>query len=142
MTDCKSYLQGLNLPDDRLFYESFSTNATILPGKAPTGREYSIHPPSLSRPSPDKGGNYRINFAKSGKTITADGAATLLELAENSGIAISHECRAGHCGECMVKCLKGHIEMIEQAEIDHKDRTKGWVYACCAYPASNVVLDA
>ena len=29
--------------------------------------------------------------------------------------------------------------MTDQAEIDEIDRKKGWVYACCAYPASNVV---
>lgn len=66
---------------------------------------------------------------------------TLLELAEQSGIKIGHECRAGECGECMIKCLKGKVEMTEQAEIDDVDRKKGWVYSCCAYPVSNAVLD-
>jgi hypothetical protein len=42
----------------------------------------------------------------------------------------------------MIKCLKGRIEMTDQAEIDDVDRKQGWVYACCAYPASNVVLDS
>ena len=34
-------------------------------------------------PSKIKTGNYQISFAKSGKTIAADGRMTLLELAKN-----------------------------------------------------------
>jgi hypothetical protein len=41
----------------------------------------------------------------------------------------------------MVKCLKGKIDMTEQAEIDDIDKNKGWVYACCARPVSNAELD-
>ena len=79
---------------------------------------------SIGRPSRKQAGSHRIRFAKSGKTVTANGAITLLELAEQSGITIGHECRAGNCGECMVKCLKGDIEMTNQAEIDIIDRKK------------------
>lgn len=86
-------------------------------------------------------GSYQVRFAKSGKTIVADGTLTLLELAEKLGIYIDHECRSGNCSECMIKCLKGNVEMTAQSEIDDLDRKKGWTYACCAYPASNLELD-
>jgi glycine betaine catabolism B len=134
MMESKQYLQNLAIPTEQLFCESFtvSTKATEQAKK-----QHSI----IGRPARNKTGNYRIRFAKSSKTITAEGELTLLELAEKSGISIGHECRAGNCGECMVKCLKGNIEMTEQAEIADLDRQKGWVYSCCAYPASNAVLD-
>jgi glycine betaine catabolism B len=133
MAECKKDLLALKLPAEQLFCESFTVNSP--PAQAKT--QASI----IGRPSKSTTGSYRIRFAKSGKTIVADGGITLLELAEKSGISIGHECRAGNCGECMVKCLKGNIEMTEQAEIDDLNRKKGWIYSCCAYPASNAVLD-
>ncbi len=135
MTDNKQYLQNLGVPEGQVFCESFTVNSPQVVAQAKT--QTSI----IGRPPKQISGNYRIRFAKSGKTIVADDGVSLLELAEQSGISIGHECRAGNCGECMVKCLKGKVEMTEQAEIADFDRKKGWVYACCAYPVSNAVLD-
>jgi ferredoxin-NADP reductase len=139
MEDCKYYLQKLKLPAEHLFCESFTVN-TPQPMDQITPKA-AVQASIIGRPSRSTTGSYRIRFAKSGKTIVADGSVSLLELAEQSGISIDHECRSGNCGECMVKCLKGSVEMTEQAEIANFDRKKGWVYACCAYPTSNAVLD-
>jgi glycine betaine catabolism B len=135
MADCKQYLQALNHPQEHLFVESFTVNSPQPSGQARTQRSV------IGRPQRNKTGNYRIRFAKSSKTITTDGELSLLDLAEQSGIVIDNDCRAGNCGECMVKCLKGNIEMTDQAEIADFDRKQGWVYSCCAYPVSDVVLD-
>jgi ferredoxin-NADP reductase len=131
MMACKSNLLNLALPAEQLFCESFSVNSPVA----------TAQNCGLNLPSRKKTGSYQVRFARSGKAIAADGQMTLLELAEKSGIMIDHECRAGACGECMVKCLKGNIEMTGQVEIADLDRKKGWVYACCAYPASHAVLD-
>ncbi|MEQ1544321.1 iron-sulfur cluster-binding domain-containing protein [Methyloglobulus sp.] len=130
MNTCKQNLLKLKLPAKQLICENFTVGVPAKPGDLQ-------HDRSLS----SKIGSYQIQFAKSGKSVDADGAMTLLELAEKSGVNIGHECRAGSCGECMVKCLNGKVDMTERAEIDDIDRNKGWVYACCAYPSSNVVLD-
>jgi|GEM_PF-592026 len=131
MSACKKNLLKLQLPDEKLICESYIVNSPLTRPKDS----------GLGQPWRKKLGAYRIDFAKSGKTIIADGQMTLLELAEKSNIIINHECRSGNCGECMIKCLKGRIEMTDEAEIDDLNRKKGWVYACCAYPVSNVVLD-
>ncbi|MDD5580484.1 MAG: hybrid-cluster NAD(P)-dependent oxidoreductase [Methylobacter sp.] len=141
MADCKNDLRSLKLPDEQLFCESFNVNRPI-----PAGYDSSVSPLSSAsllpaQSSSNKTGSYQIRFAKSAKTIAADGSRTLLALAEAAGINLAHECRAGNCGECMVKCLEGKVNMTAQAEIDDRDREKGWVYACCAYPSSNAVLD-
>lgn len=122
MEDCKYYLQKLKLPAEHLFCESFTVNSpqVIEQTKVQASAQTSI----IGRPSRGTTGSYRIRFAKSGKTLVADGSVSLLELAEQSGIAIDHECRSGNCGECMVKCLKGSVEMTEQAEIANFDRKK------------------
>jgi ferredoxin-NADP reductase len=131
MSTCKESLLKLNCPFDKLYSESFTVNGPIA----------TAENSDLAIPSRSKTGNYRVRFAKSGKTISTDGRMTLLEIAAQSGILIDHECRSGQCGECMIKCLKGTIDMADQAEIDAVNKSKGWIYACCAYPASNLVLD-
>ena len=131
MVACKKKMLKLKLPPENLFCESFTVNSPI---NKPIDS-------GLGQPFRKKTGHYRINFARTGKTIIADGQLTLLDIAIKHGIIITHECRSGNCGECMIKCLKGKIEMTDQAEIADLDKNKGWVYACCAYPASNVVLD-
>jgi glycine betaine catabolism B len=135
MVESKQYLMDLSVPAEKLICESFTVNNPQASGEAKT--QHSV----IGRPLRQKTGSYRVRFAKSGKTVTTDGGMTILELAENCGITIDHDCRKGSCGECMVKCLKGNIEMTEQAEIADFDRKRSWVYSCCAYPASNVVLD-
>ncbi len=131
MAACKNKLLKLKLPPEKLFCESYTVNNPINKPKDS----------GLGQPSRIESGSYQVTFAQSGKTIAADGQMTLLDTAIKYGILIAHECRNGNCGECMIKCLKGKVEMTDQAEIDDFDRKNGWVYACCAYPASNVVLD-
>jgi glycine betaine catabolism B len=130
MEACKTYLSQLNLPKEHVFFESFTVTQPDFSNQA------SMAPNSIK-----KTGCYQVKFAKSNQSIIADGATTVLELAEKAGIKIEHECLSGNCGECMIKCLQGQVGMSDQAEIDDIDRQKGWIYSCCAYPASNVVLD-
>lgn len=141
MASCKNHLHGLQLPAGQLFYESFTVNSPASASHEASISEHSIAQTAPIRRSPNKTGNYRIKFAKSAIAVVTDGSKTLLEIAESAGITLDHECRAGSCGECMVKCLEGGILMAVQAEIDERDRKNGWVYACCAYPASDTVLD-
>ncbi|MGZ8163488.1 MAG: FAD-binding oxidoreductase [Methylobacter sp.] len=131
MEACKKIVLNLKLPENRLFTESFTVNSAVT---SPAG--YTVYHSLNNSP-----GRYQVRFARSGITTASDGQVTLLELAEQTGISLDHECRNGSCGECMIKCLKGAITMTDKAEIDDRDRRAGWVYTCCAYPASDIVLD-
>lgn len=137
MSACTAYLLALKVPAAHIFTESFSVNDPI----AATAISSLHRQSSRSAKSPNEVQRFTVSFAKSGKKLVSDANTNLLELAERGKINIKHECRSGDCGECMVKCLSGKIEMNERAEIDDIDRSKGWVYCCCAYPASDVVLD-
>jgi ferredoxin-NADP reductase len=128
---CKENLLKLNCPLEKIYCESFTVNNSVT---KPEGS-------SFIRPSTSNKGVFRIGFTQSEKSIVTDGCISLLELAERSGIIVGHDCRSGQCGECMMKCLKGKIKMTAQAEIDVRDRKKGWIYACCAYPVSDILLD-
>ena len=86
-------------------------------------------------------GRHRVLFARSGLTVRCDESINLLDLAQAHGITIDSDCRTGSCGQCMVRCLKGRIDMSAQAEIGPKDKQAGWIYSCCATAKSDVVLD-
>lgn len=131
MEKAQKILARLKLPKNRLHCESFSTIS-------PPMREFKrVDAASLQ----NRSGQYQVKFSKSGLETVTDGTESLLELASIYGKQIDNECRSGSCGECMVKCLSGSITELEQSEISEHDKQAGWVYSCCAYPQSNVVLD-
>ncbi len=86
-------------------------------------------------------GKYRVQFVKSGLSVRSDEKTSLLDLAAAHDIRIDSDCRTGSCGECMIRCLWGKVDMSEEAEIDPRDKQAGWIYSCCAYPRSDLVLD-
>lgn len=64
----------------------------------------------------------------------ADQGKTLLQLAENHGVALESGCRQGMCGTCKLTLKEGQI---------NGHRLGNAVYLCSAYPASQrLVLDA
>ena len=131
MAQCKKFLLKLKHPDEKLFCESFTVNSPLKkPARA-----------GFIRAATSETGNFKVRLARSGKTMIVDSRMTLLEGIETAGIIIASECGKGECGTCMVKCLEGKVEMMAGPEIDDHDKDKGWVYACCSYPLSDVVLD-
>ncbi len=86
-------------------------------------------------------GQHRVRFKQFGLTVRCDETINLLELAEAHGIPVDNDCRSGSCGECMVRCLQGRVDMLEEAEIDPQAKQAGWIYSCCAVPKSDAVLD-
>jgi len=86
-------------------------------------------------------GPHQVRFARSGLTVRCDETIPLLDLAQAHGIPVDSDCRSGSCGQCMVRCLQGHVDMSREAEIDPKAKRGGWIYSCCAFPKSDVTLD-
>ncbi len=58
-----------------------------------------------------------VTFLQTGKTVTSDGATTVLQLAERAGITIASSCRSGDCGTCRVQGQQGE-----------------WLLACHFFP--------
>ena len=84
---------------------------------------------------------HQVRFTRSGLTVATDEHTPLLELAEAHGIEIDYSCRAGSCGECMVKC-RGDVEIGPTCEIAADERAAGWVYACSCAAKSDLEIDA
>ncbi len=68
-----------------------------------------------------------------GLTFAAPHGALLLDAALRNGIALPHNCRAGHCGTCRVRLVAGDVEGGEGSEPDV-------VHACQCRIAGDVVV--
>jgi ferredoxin-NADP reductase len=130
MEAVKKMLRELDFPMENLHSESFAS------GHVEQGKHIETLKKELNQNA-----KYQLVLDKTGLTIPANDQFSILELLEMHGVEMDYSCRIGHCGECMVKCLAGEVEMGGEAEIDSSDREKGWVYGCCTYPRSDVVLD-
>ena len=82
-----------------------------------------------------------ITFTRSGRTLD-NTTLTVLEAAEECGVAIPFECRAGVCGQCKTHLTSGKVAMEVQDALAAADRTRGIVLACQARPRGDIVVDA
>ena len=83
---------------------------------------------------------YVVDFARSGKKVEWNGdSPTLLELAEEHGIAIDSGCRAGNCSTCAVAVKAGRVKHTETPD---SPVNEGSCLTCLAVPESDIQLDA
>lgn len=83
-----------------------------------------------------------IDFRRSSATAEAAIGITILEAAEEAGLDLPFECRAGICGQCKMKLLAGRVTMETQDALSVEDRSNGVILACQARPISDVTVDA
>ncbi len=128
-------LKELDVPEESIRVESF---------RSPS-RQSSDAPAQQSVAAslePELEGSYTLAFRKSGKTISETGGRTVLELAEEHGVALPYDCRSGICGQCKVPMISGSVSMDAEDALDSSDRAKGLILACQARCREDVVIDA
>lgn len=84
----------------------------------------------------------RIQFSSSGRDTRATAQRTVLEVAEEAGVAIPFECRSGICGQCKVRLIEGRVHMDAAHALTSSERQAGWILACQSRALRNLVLDA
>jgi ferredoxin-nitrite reductase len=83
----------------------------------------------------------KVFFANSWKESSCIESEYVLDAAEKAAIDIDSSCRAGTCGTCTAKVLKG--EVTYDADYDALGNLEpGEILACCAKPVSSIVVDA
>jgi ferredoxin len=65
---------------------------------------------------------------------------TLLEAAEDGGLAVPSLCRAGICGTCRVQVTGGDVR-CESSALSAEDGEQGFVYACVSTAHSDCVVE-
>ena len=132
MTAMRALLVGMGIADAEIHQEAFVSPPAVSDTPA-TGDE--------DPPLPD-GETATITFARSGITAEVDNATSVLEAAEDAGVAIPFECRSGICGQCKTRLVHGRVRMDAQDALTNHDRAKGLVLACQAHPTRDCTVDA
>ena len=127
MAELAAGLKAWGVPESHLHCEAFGPLSFKRPG--PTGGEVIA---AAKAPL--------VSFRRSGRTLPWDGTcATLLDLAEQAGIAIPSGCRAGNCGTCAVAVQAGETAYLQPPGFVPEART---CLTCLAQPKGDLVLEA
>ncbi|MFM2478078.1 YcbX family protein [Celerinatantimonas sp. MCCC 1A17872] len=93
------------------------------------------------QPLPDEEqGKYTITFEPMTQSAIAAVNDTILEVAENAGIALSSSCRGGSCGACRVKLISGDVEVGADYALTEQQIEQGYILACSCFARSDVVI--
>ncbi len=115
-----SGLTGIGVRPERIHYESFGPGTVLKP---------ELHRKSVEE---RRTGSVRVKFAKSAiETEWSHADGTLLELAEEVGLAPAFGCRSGICGTCKTKIASGAVDYLEEPLAD---RGEGEILLCCSVP--------
>ncbi len=123
MEATKTGLETGGFPMDQYYQESF--------GGAPPPERQSAPPAAASGP-------VTVHFADGGQTVSSTGQDTILEIAEGAGVEIPSACRAGMCGSCKIKLMKGQVKQNCTDGLSDEEKASGFVLGCQAVPQSNV----
>jgi ferredoxin-NADP reductase/phenylpropionate dioxygenase-like ring-hydroxylating dioxygenase large terminal subunit len=130
MNSLYSGLTGNGVPPERIHYESFGPG-TVLKPQLPRKQSAELG-----------NGSVPVKFAQSGiEAAWSREDGTLLELAEEVGLAPAFGCRSGICGTCKTRILGGEVDYIDQPLADHGE---GEILLCCSVPrkaAGPVILE-
>lgn len=128
----KTYLEQCNVAPEMIRYEAFAYGSSA-EGNDPASMD------DLDLPN-----NAIVRFR--GKALNWDKAdgLSLLEFMEQEGGGDHPEsaCRAGDCGTCEVKILKGEARVSKNAGKEARDATGEpgtMIRSCCSFPASRIL---
>ena len=85
-----------------------------------------------------------ITFARSGRTVEADGATTVLEAGENAGIPMPFGCRMGICHTCVAPLRAGAVRDLRdgtEARVAETDQATHAVQTCVSAASGDCVID-
>jgi len=153
MQSIRTLLESMKFPMQNYQEESFGGQSSI-----PTARrtdEPQQHNPSTNEISAlDVGVSSNgkaalpdttpvVRFTQSNQQALADNGTSILEVAEQEGVSIHHACRAGACGMCKVKVLKGQVRyQTTPTALTIADQQEGYVLSCIACPVGVIEVEA
>ncbi len=79
-----------------------------------------------------------VTFARSGKTVDADAATSLMDAGEKVGIQMPFGCRMGICQSCVVGLVEGHVRDLRTGA-EHEPGNR--IQTCVSAASGDCVLD-
>ncbi|CAJ1584789.1 ferredoxin reductase [[Mycobacterium] wendilense] len=92
---------------------------------------------AVSRAAPHGAGG-AVTFERSGKTVVADAATSLMDAGEQAGVQMPFGCRMGICQTCVVGLVDGHVRDLRTG-VEHEPGTR--VQTCVSAASGDCVLD-
>jgi ferredoxin-NADP reductase/DMSO/TMAO reductase YedYZ heme-binding membrane subunit len=141
MDAMKAVFAELGVPPENVHLEAFVSppRGARAPETDASGAE---EPVEEAEESPAQGRAVTVQFAASGINTSVEEGETLLDAAEEMGVDIPFDCRAGICGQCKTKLVSGRVVMDVQDALTADDRRRRLVLACQARPVRDVVVEA
>jgi stearoyl-CoA 9-desaturase NADPH oxidoreductase len=79
-----------------------------------------------------------VTFGRSGRTVAADAATSLMDAGEGAGVQMPFGCRMGICQSCVVPLVEGHVRDLRTGQ----EREPGSrVQTCISAASGDCVLD-
>jgi glycine betaine catabolism B len=135
MTAMRQILVGMGVPDEEIHQEAFVSRPPVEESEPVIGAMAADEPPA-------DGSVANVAFKRSGQTVELPADQTVLEVAEDAGVAIPFECRSGVCGQCKTKLVSGRVRMDVQNALTAADRAKGLILACQARAFRDIEVEA
>jgi stearoyl-CoA 9-desaturase NADPH oxidoreductase len=79
-----------------------------------------------------------VTFQRSGKTVSADAATSLMDAGESAGVRMPFGCRMGICQSCVVSLADGHVRDLRTG-VEHEPGSR--VQTCISAASGDCVLD-
>jgi len=131
MDATKDILSELGMPEANINTEAFGGAS---PKKTATKTEVAPNTPVNN--------TRQVRFSLSNAQAQAGTDETVLDVADGLDVDIENSCRAGSCGSCKVKLLRGDVDMEVDDGLEPEDRVSGYILACQAIPKTDVEVEA
>jgi stearoyl-CoA 9-desaturase NADPH oxidoreductase len=92
---------------------------------------------AVSKAAPAGAGG-TVTFVRSGRTVDADAATSLMDAGEGVGVQMPFGCRMGICQSCVVSLVDGHVRDLRTGQ-EHEPGTR--VQTCVSAASGNCTLD-
>jgi ferredoxin-NADP reductase len=92
---------------------------------------------AVSKAAPAGAGG-TVTFGRSGRTVAADAATSLMDAGEGAGVQMPFGCRMGICQSCVVPLLEGHVRDLRTGQ-EHEPGSR--VQTCVSAASGNCTLD-
>jgi stearoyl-CoA 9-desaturase NADPH oxidoreductase len=92
---------------------------------------------AVSKAAPAGAGG-TVTFARSGRSVAADAATSLMDAGEGAGVQMPFGCRMGICQSCVVSLVEGHVRDLRTGQ-EHDPGTR--VQTCVSAASGDCALD-
>ncbi|WP_243450061.1 PDR/VanB family oxidoreductase [Neobacillus terrae] len=102
---------------------------------------FNIHAERFAPPQKKEQQAFQVKIKRSGKQLDIPVNSSLLEVLLQHGINVPFSCRAGGCGTCEVRVVKGQIDHYDSFLTEEEQRSNHMMLSCVSRGKGRLVLD-